>query len=293
MSGISEGKLEVAVRTPPCVDQWNETVKALREKAEELRSDTGGSSRAAGVAGAVATGGALGNMLGGLASKADGAMDSVSNMAGGTAAMGVDAAADMLEKAIQTLEAPFEKVGKDVICESYTAFLATFSDYINNYKFANSLKLVRGEAPHEAAQYEEVKKRGITEALVRASASDIVSKVYPTCEESIKNSALVRAWDIMLDTNKSVCEQINKLANMSSALSGLKSLTEMLEATTDIPQHICMEIVLVLCDHMGAKEESLRFDSSGTSTHSKKDATFSVVFSGLKMLESHYNDFKR
>lgn len=293
MSGISEGKLKVAVRTPPCVDSWRETVKELREKANQLKEDgaAGTGNKAAGAAAAVATGGALGGMLSKIGTAADSLADAAANVAGSGAAMGVDAVADTLEKAIDTLQGPFEKVGKEVIDESYTDMLAAFSEFITKYKFAHSLNLIRGGTPYEDEQYRAANKRGISQALVKSAANDIVAKVLPTTETAIKKSTALSAWNKMIETNKSVCGTITSLADSHSSLSGLKDLIAKLEATTNMPEHITTEIVLVICEHMGAREEEIRNDSSTCATNSKKDATFKVVFSGQKIMESHYKEF--
>lgn len=293
MSGISDGSLKVAVRTPDCVDSWKQTVADLRQKAADIEAagDEGTGNKAGGVASAVATGGALGGMLASAAGMVDSVADKVAEYGAAGISKIIRTAADTLEGSIQKLEEPFQQVGKEVISESYSDVLKVFCDFINNYKFANALVLIRGQDPYEASQYAAANKKGISEALIKSSAKEIIDKIFPKVEPAIKKHSTTKYWDSMLDANKSVCEKLRSIADKHSLLNNLNSLVDKLETTTDLPCHITEEIVTGIMDLMSSKEEVLRNDSSGSATHSKKDHTFMVVFSGTKMMESHYKAF--
>jgi len=295
MSGISDASLILEVRTPDCVNSWKETVQALRDQAAaiEKAGDEGGGDKAEKVAGAVATGGMLGNALGSLAKVADNVTDKVMEVGATALSESVRKVASTLEASIQKLEEPFQQVGKDVVTQKYSALLGAFSNFINNYKFSNSLALIRGPEPYGQEQYQNVDKDGITQGLLKASLKEMVVAMLPTVTEEVANHLTTKSWKSMLECNQSCCGVIKSLISKSDRLSPLNAYVEKLEATTDLDMHITGEICTGLLKLMSAREDAIRNASDTiTSTHSKQNKSFQVVFSGTIIMQSHYQAFK-
>lgn len=293
MSGITEGSLKLVVRLPDCVDSWKKTVGELRKQAEEIEAagDEGGGDKGAMVAGVMATGG----LLGGVAAAVGGAVDTVIDKGmeyGGKAlAVPVRGLASTIETCIQNLEEPFQQVGKDVVSKSYPKLLAAFSDFINNYKFANSVALIRGSEPYGPEEYSAVAQNGISQGLLNASVPAMVTAMLPVVEEEVKEHKTTMVWSKMLDCNKTACETLRKLIDKSGR-KNLNTYVDKLEATTDMNEHITGEICLGLLKLMSQREANLRVDShTVTATHSKQVKSFQLVFSGTVIKISHCRDF--
>jgi len=279
------GKPETLIVKPPdCVNKHRANAQKLRDAAEyaltaitEITSGDMGER----VAGAVAKGGMLGKVFG----MAGQAVDKAAEMSGAAAGAAVSSSLNLmsqgLDKAIDAIQKPFTDVGKDLVNTKYNDILKVYADFINNYKFADSLALCRGAEPFGPDEYNACAGDAISSSLTAASVQDLAKLMLPIVQTEIDKHAITKAWDLVIDSTNAAYDFIRQYAVLENF--GLE------KTDLDINIYIVTETILGLGELMGKEEAAIRVNPQGKS---RRPETFAVVFSGVLMNEVHLKNMK-
>lgn len=274
-------KEEVVVKAPDAVSKFRNNANKLREAAlwanghiEELC----GSDKAQNMVGDQEKNGMIGSMVGFMAQAADAVVGMVGATAGAIVEKSLNGMASGIDSAVDAIEDPFTKVGKDILAAKEEELLKVYAEYINKYKFDNPTQLVRGEEPYGPEQYQACPGDSISKALSDASVEALAAELLPIVQPAINEHSVTKAWNSCLHKTKAAHDKISEYKDLETF--GIE------KPDLDINIYIVTETIVGLGELMAKAEAENRASPAGKS---RIPATFEVVFSGTPLHKGHYS----
>lgn len=296
---ITNGK---DIKVPAPLDQVGKIrafVESTRAAAKDAKAKGGSAGDGAAAdlaakAGALGgIGGGMGAMLGKVAAAADSGMAVVGDAAGSAAEATLNVVADAVEKAIQSLDDAFAKVGVEVADAKIDDIIAVYKAIINEKKVDSPQSLVRGASPHSQVEADACPKDAASNYITDKAKGDLVDKMLPVTKEVVQNSTACKSWKQVIDSYNAANEKLGSLGEV-----GAKLKQDAIDL--DIERYIVEQIVVGYHGLMVTKEASVRANPA-TAAVPEKATTFArcwgapdngVVIVYSAFTATHYQDFK-
>jgi len=297
---------KIHVPAPPLVANFRTTVADLRNLGEEMKDklvevsnkDIGEhvAEKMKNIVGGK-EGGFRAGVLGFAGKMFDQGVEKTGELMSVGAQTTLNAMADVLEKAVDTVEADFTKVGTTTIETKREEIVKVYSNYINNYNFNDSVTLIRGTpiqphpngpqfGPWGQEEYMAVPGDSISKNLNTAAANELKGPMGEVVQDAINKQGIVKTWDLISDTLQSAKNFIIKIGGLDERFNIQGTDREY------INDHCVNETLKAIGVLMGTYEAEARQDSTLKSNMSSRPATFEVVFSGNVLCESDLKDMR-
>jgi len=264
---------KLIVVPPNEVNQFRDNAKRCREAGEEMKAkinEVAGDGNAAAVGEKVASGGFMGNMIGMAASAVDKVAEVTGDAAGKALNLALSTAADGMDAAVDAIEKPFTEVGRDIVKAKEKEIVDIFVKYINGFDFPNAFSLVRGK-----------KTDAISTTMTVAMVQPLAKELLPIVQAEIDKHAVTKAWDLAI-------EKTNEMINMmQEKVPDLMDKYGPKPIKLDINIHIVTKVIEQIAVLMGTKETEVRKDPAGKSS---KPKLFEVCFSDIELTIEYLED---
>lgn len=251
----------IIVVPPNEVNQFRDNAKRCREAGEEAKAkiaEVAGGENAAAIGEKVASGGMLGGMMSMAAKAVDKAAEVGGDAAGKAINLALSTAADGMDAAVDAIQKPFTEVGRDIVKAKEDDIVKIFVAYINNYNFPEAFKLVR-----------EGSADAISTNMTVAMVQPLAKSLLPIVQAEIDKHAVTKAWDLAIEkTNELIKLMQDKVPDLMDKY-GPKPIK------LDINIHIVTKVIEQIASLMGTKEAEVRNNPSGKSS---KPALFEACF---------------
>lgn len=254
---------EIQIKPPPAIEELRGCIKALEDQAASLKDTKG----------PVSGGGMMGGMI-----------NAAAGVAGQAAGMGMDAVVVGLKGVTDKLDEPFQTVAKDVVAAKGPELYNICVAFINGFKFAEPIKIVRGDAPWSEAQYKNVPPDTISTTMMTLAAQPLCQQMCPTVKAAIKDHLVTTGWDKAWKAYDAAYKKIATVVKEDMLLkAGVKPVT------CDLDVYITFEIFKALEKYMKEEEGRIRANSAGKDIHKPgKPVGFAAVFSTQTLTEDSY-----
>jgi len=264
---------KIIVVPPEEVNQFRDNAKRCRAAGEEMKAkinEVAGDGNAAAVGEKVASGGFMGNMIGMAASAVDKVAEVTGDAAGKALNLALSTAADGMDAAVDAIEKPFTEVGRDIVKAKEKEIVDIFVKYINGFDFPNAFSLVRGKQTD-----------AISTTMTVAMVQPLAKELLPIVQAEIDKHAVTKAWDLAIEkTNEMIKMMQEKVPDLMDKY-GPKPIK------LDINIHIVTKVIEQIAVLMGTKETEVRRDPAGKSS---KPKLFEACFSNIELTVEHLED---
>jgi hypothetical protein len=267
-----QNKENFKIDAPPEVTELKNASDGLCKAADQVMADADASA-----AEQQKSGGMLGKITG-----------AVTQGVGQVQGAGLIAASQALKGISSDLEKPFLEVGQDVIEKRKEDLYNILLAYINSFKFADPLKICRGDAPWSKEQYEAVPGDLISKTLHEQSEEALIKELKDTVTDEVAKHTVTTTW-------KSAQEKFNKCYDIAAGVLGAEKMKTLNEAGVkkvecQIDTWVTIQIVKALAKRMKECEIATRKDSAGKDiAQPKKAVTFAKVFSATPIAKPDYD----
>mmetsp|Transcript_50343 Transcript_50343/g.150444 ORF Transcript_50343/g.150444 Transcript_50343/m.150444 type:complete len:309 (-) Transcript_50343:45-971(-) len=258
----------ITVTPPKEINQLRERAADLRQKAEKAKEgkpveEPAGEPTNKTTAEAPRTGGGMAGLLHAGVAAATAVKDQVVGKA-------LEKIADQLEKTVDSIQAPLTNLGKNLVEQQREAIQEALDGQIGGLEWRNAVDLVRGSAPHHAAEYKAAKGDALSLYFMEHRRVDLEKAIAPLGEDIIKKGhTSMQAWDAAIGHYNTA---VSKMAELSMWAPQPIEL--------DLGKCVVAQTVASIAAAMGEKEKQFRTDSAGKSSC---PVTFGNVFSEAKL----------
>lgn len=190
----------IKIVPPNEVNQFRKNAERCREAGESLKDtlkDTAGGGHAAAAGEKIASGGFMGSMMGAVAKAADKVAEGAASGAGAAINGLLFSAAEGMDAAVDAIEKPFTEVGRDIVEAKKDKIVEIFVAYINNYEFKNAYTLVRDKGNNAISMH-------LTVAMVKPLANQLL----PIVQEEIDKHLVTKVWDAAIEKTNAMIKMM-------------------------------------------------------------------------------------
>merc|ERR1719188_2142414 len=209
-------------------------------------------------------------MIGAAANAVDKAAEVAGDAVGKAINLALSTAADGMDAAVDAIEKPFTEVGRDIVKAKEEEIVKIFVAYINGYNFPKAFDLVRGDDP-----------AAISTNLTVAMVKPLAQQLLPIVQTEINNHAVTKAWDLAIEKTNELIKTMQDKAPDLMEKYGPKPIV------LDINIHIVTKVIEQIAGLMGTKETEVRKDPVGKSS---KPKLFEACFSNIELTVEHLED---
>lgn len=252
---------QIIVVPPNEVNQFRDNAKRCREAGEEAKakiSEVAGAGNAEAIGEKVASGGMMGSMMNMAAKAVDKAAEVSGDAAGKALNLALSTAADGMDAAVDAIQKPFTEVGRDIVKAKESEIVDIFVNYINKYEFPGAFALCR-----------EKSNDAISTTLTVAMVQPLAKQLLPIVQAEIDKHAVTKAWDLAIEKTNELIKLFQEKVPDLMDKYGPKPIQ------LDINIHIVTKVIEEIAKLQGIKEAEVRNNPAGKSS---KPVLFEAVF---------------